>query len=179
MLYTHQKHVFRLPGPTQSEVIAVCIYFVELKGDTNDILCRRGFAIWLTWWCINDCVCSMPCILKQVLVMNTVHHVHIFYLQFLLATFRCFNYRLENIDYPYSCVENKGALRVTYEQLLSMGPESGIVDEESPSISLSYIDKTGYKCTDTCAYSVSTESMSCQLSLCLVAHYLSSTLPLK
>ena len=72
-------------------------------------------------------------------------------------------------------VENKGALRATYEQLLSMGPESGIVDGESPSISLSYIDKTGYKRTDTCAYSVSTESVSHQLGLCLMAHYLSST----
>ena len=75
------------------------------------------------------------------------------------------------IDY----VENKGALRATYEQLLSMGPESGIVDGDSPSISLSYIDKTVYKCTHTCVYSVSTESMCHQLSLCLVACYLSST----
>ena len=38
-------------------------------------------------------------------------------------------------------VENKGALGATQEQLLSMGPESGIFDGESPSISLPYIDK--------------------------------------
>ena len=60
-----------------------------------------------------------------------------------------------------------------------MGPESGIVDGESPSISLSYIDKTVYKRTHTGAYSVSTESMCHQLGSCLVARYLSSTLPLK
>ena len=72
-------------------------------------------------------------------------------------------------------VENKGALGATQGQLLSIGPESGIVDGESPSISLSYIDKTGYKCTHTCAYSVSTESVSRQLGSCLMACYLSST----
>ena len=48
-------------------------------------------------------------------------------------------------------VENKGALGATRGRLLSMGPESGIVDGESPSISLSYIDKAGYKRTHTCA----------------------------
>ena len=76
-------------------------------------------------------------------------------------------------------VKNKGAVKGTEWRLITMGPESGIVDGESPSISLSYIDKTVYKHTYTCAYSVSTESVSHQLGPCLVAHYLSSTLPLK
>ena len=61
------------------------------------------------------------------------------------------------------------------ERLLSMGPESGIVDGESPLISLSYIDKMGYKCTYTCAHMVSTESVCCQLGSCLVACYLLPT----
>ena len=41
-------------------------------------------------------------------------------------------------------IENTGALegRRLNERLLSMGPESGIVDGECPLISLSYIDKT-------------------------------------
>ena len=91
----------------------------------------------------------------------------------------CMGMRLYSSTALRHDVENKGALRVTYERLLSMGPESGIVNGDSPSISLSYIDKTVYKRTHTCIYSVSTESMCRQLGLCLVAHYLSSTLPLK
>ena len=79
------------------------------------------------------------------------------------------------IDY----VKNKGALRGTEGRLLRKGPESGIVDGESPSISLPYIDRTGYKCTNTCAYMVSTESVCHQLGSCLVARYLFPTLPLK
>ena len=72
-------------------------------------------------------------------------------------------------------VKNKGALRGTEGRLLRMGPESGIVDGESPSISLSYIDKAGYKRTNTCAYMVSTESVCQQLGSCLVACYLFPT----
>ena len=75
------------------------------------------------------------------------------------------------IDY----VKNKGAAKGTEWRLIAMGPESEIVNGESPLISLSYIDKTVYKRTYTCAYSVSTESVSRQLGLCLVARYLSLT----
>ena len=60
-----------------------------------------------------------------------------------------------------------------------MGPESGIVDGESPSISLSYIDRTDYKRTNTCANMVSTKSVCHQFGSCLVACYLFPTLPLK
>ena len=69
----------------------------------------------------------------------------------------------------------KGRLVAAGGRLTSSGPESGIVDGESPSISLSYIDKTVYKHTHTYAYSVSTESVSHQLGSCLMARYLSST----
>ena len=60
-------------------------------------------------------------------------------------------------------------------RLVAIGPESGIVNGESPLISLSYIDKTVYKHTNTCVYMVSTESMSHQLSSCLMACYLIPT----
>ena len=79
------------------------------------------------------------------------------------------------IEYTLSCVKNKGALRGTEGRLLRRGPESGIVDGDSPSISLPYIDSPGYKRTNTCAYVVSTESVSHQLGSCLVAHYLFPT----
>ena len=72
-------------------------------------------------------------------------------------------------------VKNKGALRGTEGRLLRMGPESGIVDGESPSISLPYIDGTGHKRTNTCAYMVSTESVCHQLGSCLMARYLFPT----
>ena len=68
-----------------------------------------------------------------------------------------------------------GKLVAAGGRLTSSGPESGIVDGESPSISLSYIDKTDYKRTHTCAYCISTESVCHQLGSCLVARYLSST----
>ena len=72
-------------------------------------------------------------------------------------------------------VENKGALGVTGQRLPSIGLESGIVDRESSLISLSYIDRTGYKHTNTCAYMVSTKSVCQQLGSCLVARYLLPT----
>ena len=75
------------------------------------------------------------------------------------------------IDY----VKNNGALRGTSELLLRMGPESGIVDGESPLISLSYIDRTDYKRTNTCANMVSTKSVCHQFGSCLVARYLFPT----
>ena len=69
----------------------------------------------------------------------------------------------------------KGKLVAAGGRLTSSGPESGIVDGESPSISLSYIDKTDYKHAHMYVYSVSTESVSQQIGSCLMARYLSST----
>ena len=68
-----------------------------------------------------------------------------------------------------------GKLGAAGGRLTSSGLESGIVDGESPSISLSYIDGTGYKCTNTCVYMLSTESVCQQLGSCLMARYLTPT----
>ena len=75
----------------------------------------------------------------------------------------------------YDLLRIMGRLVAAGGRLTSSGPESGIVDGESPSISLSYIDKAGYKRTHTSVYKVSTKSVCHQLGLCLVARYLSST----
>ena len=56
------------------------------------------------------------------------------------------------------------------------GPESGIIDGDSPSMSLSYIDKMYYKCAYTGTNDVSTESMSQLLGPCLHGMPLISTL---
>ena len=68
-----------------------------------------------------------------------------------------------------------GKLGAAGGRLTSSGPESGIVDGESPSISLSYIDKAGYKRTNTCVHTLSTESVCQELGSCLMARYLNPT----